>query len=672
MSKMCFRGPLALVASLLLAILPASLLLEGCSCQSSHGSNNPASVVAKFTGTPTIGLAPLDVTFTDESTGTDPNTTYLWDFGDKSSSTERNPVHQYDGIGSFTVTLTVTKAGTTDVEPREGYIDVVAPVAADFTATPLTGPVPLDVTFTDSSTGTDPATTYVWDFGDGTAGSTERNPVHQYDRTGLYNVKLTVTGPFNSDVRTQDGLISVILPLGDPSFEAQEIGETPDLPWLAFFGPINNLGHTIYSITGGGDLGMPTEGQLWCELGADSTGLPPPLQGGDGVPTNSAAGIRQDFTFPAGRPVLQLNTVFINAEGPNQALRNDWLSIDVSDGTNTVTIHRRDTFSPVDGTSSIHTGQSATANEVVTADLEQLFKANQKTLLTVTMQVANEGDSANPSHGYFDNLRFEPVAPALNVQFVADQLSVHPNDQVQFTDQTVSTGGGVGPTSWVWDFGDGLASSEQNPVHAYAQTGSYDVKLSASAPGVSNELLKTGYIDVTGRIGTVDFSVRVRRAKTNQVLLYRNLSNGPFVDWTWDFGDGQTAFQTVQTDPILHAYSTPGLYTVGLSGTLPDQSVVAIQKPNFVLVQDPPLIVTPPQSLSIHEGQVANFDVVATGTDIHYQWRRNGVVIVGGPDSPHYATPPTTILNQGDFYTCRVFNVVGTVTSAPAFLTLIL
>ncbi len=670
MSKMCSRGPLALVASLLLTILPAAVLLEGCR-RDVESEDSILPVAANFTGTPTLGIAPLVVTFTNASTHTDAATTYLWDFGDKSTSTERDPgEHQYDGIGSYDVRLTVTGPGGPSVDNRVGFINVVEPVAADFTATPLQVPVLSDVTFSNASTSPKGTTlTYLWDFGDGTAGSTEENPVHPYDHTGLYNVTLTATGPFNTSVKTRDGLISVILPLGDASFENQEIGETPDLPWLAFFGPINNFGHTIYSITGGGDIGMPTDGQLWCELGADSTGIPSPLHGGDGGPTNSAAGIRQDFTFPPGRPVLQLDTVFINAEGPNQAARNDWLSIDITDGTNAVTIHRRDTFSAVEGTSGIHNGQIATPNEVVTADLEQIFNATEKTLLTVTMQVANEGDSSNPSHGYFDHLRFEPVAPALDVQFSADNVAVDPFTPVQFTDQTVSTGpGGGGATSWVWNFGDGFASSLQNPVHTYAQAGLYDVTLRATAPGVSNELQKVGYISVTLR-GTVDFSVSTRRAETNEVLLFTNLSNGPFVDWTWEFGDGQTAFQTVQNTPVSGAYASPGLYSVTLTGRRPDQSTVIELKTDYILVQDPPVITSQPQEVELHGvGQQASFDVVATGTDLHYQWRRNNVVIAGGPDSPHYTTPPTTTLNDGDKYRCRVFNVVGTVLSVEALL----
>ncbi|MDD4051288.1 MAG: S8 family serine peptidase [candidate division Zixibacteria bacterium] len=65
-----------------------------------------------------------------------------------------------------------------------------APVAK-FTATPLYGPPPLNVTFTDQSPA---ATSWLWDFGDGES-SPDQNPVHEYDAPGIYNVALTVTDP---------------------------------------------------------------------------------------------------------------------------------------------------------------------------------------------------------------------------------------------------------------------------------------------------------------------------------------------------------------------------------------------------------------------------------------------------------------------------------------------
>ena len=62
--------------------------------------------------------------------------------------------------------------------------------AADFTATPTQGTIPLTVKFTDKSSGS-PKSWY-WDFGDGTT-STERNPSHVYSQNGVYSVGLMTT-----------------------------------------------------------------------------------------------------------------------------------------------------------------------------------------------------------------------------------------------------------------------------------------------------------------------------------------------------------------------------------------------------------------------------------------------------------------------------------------------
>ena len=72
-----------------------------------NGVTEPA--VADFSSNKTKGTVPLTVQFTDKSTGTGPFT-YLWDFGDDSTSTEQNPSHTYTTVGNYTVTLTTTNS----------------------------------------------------------------------------------------------------------------------------------------------------------------------------------------------------------------------------------------------------------------------------------------------------------------------------------------------------------------------------------------------------------------------------------------------------------------------------------------------------------------------------------------------------------------------------------
>nr|WP_269430193.1 PKD domain-containing protein [Methanosarcina siciliae] len=75
-------------------------------------SNTSNNLVANFTGNVSTGTAPLNVSFTDTSTGT-PNAWY-WDFGDGEISNEQNPAHTYLSAGNHTACLTVSNANSTD------------------------------------------------------------------------------------------------------------------------------------------------------------------------------------------------------------------------------------------------------------------------------------------------------------------------------------------------------------------------------------------------------------------------------------------------------------------------------------------------------------------------------------------------------------------------------
>jgi serine protease len=74
-------------------------------------------------------------------------------------------------------------------------------INADFVGDPTSGLIPLEVTFTDQSTGE--VDTWEWDFGDGSPHSFVHNPVHTYESEDYYTVSLTVTGPAGSDTETK-------------------------------------------------------------------------------------------------------------------------------------------------------------------------------------------------------------------------------------------------------------------------------------------------------------------------------------------------------------------------------------------------------------------------------------------------------------------------------------
>ena len=78
--------------------------------------------VADFSGTPLSGTAPLAVAFTDLSTNAP--TSWLWSFGDGSSSTLQNPTHTYTAAGTYTVALTATNGFGSNTNTKSAYVTV--------------------------------------------------------------------------------------------------------------------------------------------------------------------------------------------------------------------------------------------------------------------------------------------------------------------------------------------------------------------------------------------------------------------------------------------------------------------------------------------------------------------------------------------------------------------
>lgn len=144
------------------------------------------------------GPSPLQVSFTGSGSTDDVEVVgYLWDFKDGSAtSTEANPVHMFTVVGTYFIELTVADAEelthTTTVSIVVSSPDNEAPVAVA-NAAPMNGNAPLEVSFIGSNSTDDAAVTgYMWDFKDGSATSTEANPVHTFAEAGTYLVELIV------------------------------------------------------------------------------------------------------------------------------------------------------------------------------------------------------------------------------------------------------------------------------------------------------------------------------------------------------------------------------------------------------------------------------------------------------------------------------------------------
>jgi len=160
-------------------------------------TGSPDVLRADFRADTTSGEAPLLVKFTDLSGGQP--MLWLYQFGDGTTSDSPNPGHIYPAAGTYTVNLTVWRMDDMNLirtsTEKTGYITVTPSpaqeLAARFSAGPVAGPAPLQVRFTDRSTGN--PVRYRYTFGDGDI-CPNRNATHTYYKPGAYKVSLTVWG----------------------------------------------------------------------------------------------------------------------------------------------------------------------------------------------------------------------------------------------------------------------------------------------------------------------------------------------------------------------------------------------------------------------------------------------------------------------------------------------
>jgi len=471
--------------------------------------------------------------------------------------------------GSFTVTVDAASIAGDGV-PGNGdgtdqdfalviYNGASGPVppTANFSATPTSGLAPLSVAFTDTSSS---ATTWSWTFGDG-ATSTAQNPTHTYSSTGSYTVSLTVTDPLGSDTESKADYIQVIPPptpgISDGSFEAQSAGSAPTTPWTIDFG----TGHLVNPAGTSSDSGMPSDGTNWVEVDGESTNNAsgPSNPGGAGTPPSGGAGISQTFFYAAGQSELSFDAAFLRNEAANSTY-NDWMSVDITDGSTWVNLYYADTFTATPNTSARH-GFAMTAVSNVTVELTALFPSSTPaTEFTLRIQTGNAVDSIQPSIGYADNFTLSGAVPAPVASFTAAPTTGVEPLTVSFSD--TSTGS---ITAYSWTFGDGGSSTLPSPSHTYG-AGVYTATLTVTGPGGSDSASTT--ITALDLPPVAGFNASPTSGIAPLTVNFTDASTGNATAYAWTFGDGGSSSAQ---DPS-HVYTTPGTYTASLTVTGPGGS----------------------------------------------------------------------------------------------------
>jgi len=176
-------------------------------------------------------------------------------------------------------------------------------------------------------------------------------------------------------------------------------------------------------------------------------------------------------------------------------------------------------------------------------------------LYNVTLSVTDDD-------GLIDTITFKVVAsvlPAVNFTWIPSTPSIL--DTIEFIDLSQDTEGVI--ANWTWTFGDGNTSSEQHPVHQYEHHGLFNVTLTVrSINGSQRNSTKSIIVSNVGLVSRFTYTP-LFPCVNDTVSFFDNSVDGfgNIVNWTWNFGDGNTSNEQ---HPV-HSYSSSGQYTVCLT-----------------------------------------------------------------------------------------------------------
>jgi PKD repeat protein len=458
-----------------------------------------------FSADVTSGASPLNVTFTDASTGTPNNWDWYWGVDETKSSDEQNPSTTL-GTGVYNVRLWTSNVyGGGDWENKTAYITVGDYPTASFTKDKTSGAAPLTVTFDGTYTGTAPLT-YLWVFGDGdSTNSTVADPIHTFAGVGTYDVNVTVTNTYGSQTTDTQGISVGVVPTANftrvPSTAAPD-GTTYTFTdtssgatswnWTFGDGAYSNLQNPThqYTITSGNT-------QKWTVV----------LNATNSYGSNTKTWVdcigeykvvTASFTTANNVGAIPLTVTFTDTSVNNSYRQYDWENNGTWSGV---------VASPVTHTYTVAGVYSPRIMAYNTWSVKYLVKTNE-----VNAQ----------------NL--------MDANFTATPLSGYEYLPVQFTDTSTNS-----PTGWNWTFtnnaGTTFYNTTQNPLR-YFVPGLWDITLRVSKGGSPDDTeTKIGYLNVSPVVPV--FSATNVTPIEEQTITFMDASEGSPSAWNWSFGDGQ-------------------------------------------------------------------------------------------------------------------------------------
>jgi len=417
-----------------------------------------------------------------------------------------------------------------------------APVA-NFTGTPTTGDAPLEVRFADTSTGK--PVQWIWEFGDGRIATT-RNPIITYRQPGTYTVNLTVSNDFGSDFKVKTNYITVTRPDPVASFTADHTSGDADL--AVQFTDTSTGNPNTYSWDFGDTATStdPNPAHTYTTAGTYTVTLEVRRDGGPASTATEQITVKPvaGFTADTTRGNTDLVVQFTDTSTGNP----DSYSWDFGDGANSTDPNPAHTYTAAG-------------------------------IYTVTLTVTGGGQVHTETKATYITV-VDPGAPPA-AEFRADMIGGYAPLTVRFFDQSQ---GDV--NEWLWSFGDGATSSDQNPEHTYTAAGTYTVKLTAKKGSQSNTITKTAYVTVDDPRPVAGFTATRLRGEAPLTVQFTDTSTGaPPLTRAWDFGDGTSSTLQNPTHVFDHDSEGARTYTVTLTVTNSDGSDV---KRTAITVVAPP------------------------------------------------------------------------------------
>jgi PKD repeat protein len=479
-----------------------NMYVDNISLTSYCGAIDPP--VANFEVNPTIGCAPLVVSFDDLSTGV----VEFWDWsfpgGNPSFSNDQFPFTEYNTPGVYDVSLTVENNVGSDTHTEIGAVTILGLPTPGFTFTNTSG-----LTYQFMNTSSSDVEDFAWDFDDGTF-SQQENPLHTFPGAGTYLVELEVFNECGSDVIIQTIIVDPVL-VAD--FTSDVTNGCADL--TVQFTDLSDGDPDAWSWEFPG--GLPA---------ASSEPNPQVVYATPGVYdvtlTVEADGLFETITFSDYITVQGLPTASFTATlAPGEAS-----PVIVNNSTNA------DSYSWTFGNGET----SSLANPTVTYTEAGTY--------VITLTATNECGSVETTQTV--EVIF-PVTPA----FASTGTTGCAPWSVDFTAQPQEDGLIY---EWAFPGGDPATSTDPNPTVNYLAAGAYDVILTITNAAGSASVTETSYVVVnegptagftaTATLGSLTVDLTDLSSNTNGV--------------TWDFGDGNSSTDT----PSSYTYEAEGTYVI--------------------------------------------------------------------------------------------------------------